>query len=209
MTIEFRHDLTPIAYPDAMAIMSERVEAVIEGKAPEMIWFLEHTPCYTAGTSAKSSDLRDPMFPVYETGRGGQYTYHGPGQQVVYFILDLKKRQQEPDLRQFVHDLEQVVIKALSDIGLKGEVREGRVGVWVKKKHEENKIAALGIRVRRWVTSHGLSLNVDPFLDHYNGIVPCGIAEFGITSLRDMGKDTSMEQAAALLKKRIESHFGL
>lgn len=195
--IEIKRDTTPIAYPAAIDAMNARVEDVINGKADELIWFLEHEPVYTAGTSARKSDLLDPRFPVHETGRGGQYTYHGPGQQIVYFVLDLNKRGQ--DLRQFVRDLEQIVIDTLNDVGVTGERREGRVGVWVVLPDgREEKIAAIGVRVRKWVTSHGLSLNIDPDLSHYTGIVPCGVAEHGVTSLKKLGIEGDVH--AALLQ---------
>lgn len=184
--------------------MDARIEDVIAGTANELVWFLEHEPCYTAGTSAQPSDLLDPRFPLYETGRGGQYTYHGPGQQIVYFILDLNKR--EPDLRKFVFDLEQIVIGTLAGLGVAAERREGRVGVWVAHPDGwEEKIAAIGVRVRKWVTSHGLSLNVNPNLSHYEGIVPCGVSEHGVTSLEKLGV-TGDVQAALLqnIKKSFE-----
>lgn len=179
-----------------MAFMTARVEGIIEVTEDECVWFLEHEACYTGGTSAKASDLLSPQFPVYDTGRGGEYTYHGPGQQIVYLMLDLKKQQQAPDLRRFVYDLEQVIIDTLADFDVIGERRTGRVGVWVVLPDgREEKIAAIGVRVRKWVTSHGLSLNINPDLSHYSGIVPCGIAEHGVTSLAKLGKTGDVRRA--------------
>lgn len=197
----------PIAYDEAMTIMNSRVDDVIAGKADEAIWFLEHAPCYTGGTSAKPADLLSPQFPVFETGRGGEYTYHGVGQQIAYLILDLKKRQQTPDLKKYINDLEQVIIDTLSSVDVKGERRSGRVGVWVVLPDgTEEKIAAIGVRVRKWVTSHGISINVSPDLSHYSGIVPCGIAEHGVTSLDKLGKDLNIQDA---LLQNIQKTFGI
>lgn len=197
--VQFRTSDSLVPYPDALAEMQERVDDIIAGIQPEMVWLLEHEPCYTGGTSAKASDLMNPQFPVYETGRGGQYTYHGPGQLVGYFMLDLKKRQQVTDLRKYIQDLEQVIIDTLAEFGIAGERREGRVGVWVALPDgREEKIAAIGVRVRQWVTSHGISINIDPDLSHYTGIVPCGIAEHGVTSFAKLGKSGDVK--AALLQ---------
>lgn len=252
-----------VAYPDAVARMEQRVADIRAGTADELIWLVEHPPLYTSGTSAKAQDLLQQRFPVYSAGRGGQYTYHGPGQRIAYVMLDLKKRAEarndQPDIRRFVKQLEQWIIDTLATFDVVGEIREGRVGVWVNKKspvtshpssdnissdqqstttgeasgelrknnnsHEparasllhstageasgelrrttEKKIAAIGIRVRQWVTYHGIAINVNPDLSHYNGIVPCGISEFGVTSLADMGKDVSMAQLDAALKAHI------
>jgi lipoyl(octanoyl) transferase len=174
------------AYPDAVAFMEERAAAIAEGRAPELVWLVEHPPIYTAGTSANDSDLLDARFPVFKTGRGGQFTYHGPGQRVGYVMLDLKPR--GGDVRGFVHDLEEWLIRTLAAFNVKGERREGRVGIWVARGGgREDKIAAIGVRVRKWVTFHGVSFNVDPDLTHFSGIVPCGISEHGVTSLHDLG----------------------
>ncbi len=199
--------LTP--YPDALTAMEQRVADIIAGNADELIWLVEHPPLYTGGTSAKASDLLEQRFPVYDTGRGGEYTYHGPSQRVVYLMLDLKKRAEaqgkQPDLRAYVKQLEQWIINALAQFDVKGEVRNGRVGVWVERENSEAKIAALGIRVRKWVSFHGIAINVAPDLSHYNGIVPCGISDFGVTSLADLGKNVSMDEMDEALKGT--SHF--
>ena len=185
--VEWRIDEARVAYPDAVAFMEKRVAAIHNGSAPECVWALEHPPLYTAGTSARAEDLIDARFPVHDTGRGGQYTYHGPGQLVCYVMLDLKKRQQQPDIRDFVWRLEEWIIRALSRLGVYAERRDGRVGLWVAMKDgSEAKIAAIGVRVRRWVTYHGISINIDPDLSHFGGIVPCGLAQFGVTSLADL-----------------------
>lgn len=189
-----------VSYPDALARMTARVEALQQGTADELAWLVEHPPLYTAGTSAKGTDLLGGTgFPVYETGRGGQYTYHGPGQRVAYLMLDLNNRGK--DLRAYVQQLEGWVITALAGFGIEGFLREGRVGVWVNTPRGEAKIAALGVRVQKWVTSHGICINVHPDLSHYAGIVPCGIREFGVTSLKALGVDASMEEVDAALKK--------
>ena len=199
--------LTP--HPVAVTFMEDRVAAILAGRAPELVWLVEHPPVYTAGTSAKDGDLIDARFPVFKTGRGGQFTYHGPGQRVVYVMLDLKRRR--PDVRAFVHDLEEWLIRALARLGVKGERREGRVGIWVVRNDgqgREDKIAALGVRVRRWVTFHGISLNVAPDLTHFSGIVPCGIREHGVTSLKDLGIPAGMADADAALKSAFQEVFG-
>lgn len=197
MDIKTSDDL--VEYPDALAVMEQRVAAIRAGTTPEMIWLLEHPPLYTAGTSAKATDLLNPRFPVFETGRGGEYTYHGPGQRVGYVMLDLKKRQRVPDIKLYVWQLEEWIIRALSDFGVKGERREGRVGIWVAHDGTESKIAALGVRIRHWVTYHGIAINVDPELSHFGGIVPCGIREFGVTSFHDRGVRISMNDLDAAL----------
>ncbi len=176
--------LTP--YPDALAAMDARADAIHAGEADELIWLLEHPPLYTAGTSAQAEDLLDPRFPVYDAGRGGQYTYHGPGQRVVYLMLDLKARGR--DVRAYVTALEEWIIQSLAHLGVTGERRQGRVGIWVQRGPlKEDKIAAIGVRIRRWVTLHGIAINVSPDLGHFTGIVPCGIQEHGVTSLADLG----------------------
>ncbi len=186
-----------------MARMEQRVAAIIDRRAPELVWLLEHPPLYTAGTSARAEDLLAARFPVHVAGRGGQYTYHGPGQRIAYAMLDLRQRGQ--DVRRYVHDLEGWAILALRRFGLNAQRREGRVGLWIDMTAHgrlgEAKIAAIGVRVRRWVTFHGLSLNVAPDLSHYTGIVPCGIAEHGVTSLADLGLDVTMAEMDAALKE--------
>jgi lipoyl(octanoyl) transferase len=195
-----------LAYPDAVAFMEDRAAKIAAGEANEMVWLVEHPPIYTAGTSAKESDLLDTRFPVFATGRGGQYTYHGPGQRVGYVMLDLTRRKK--DVRAFVHDLEEWLIQTLALFNVKGERREGRVGIWVARGPREDKIAAIGVRVRRWVTFHGVSLNVEPELSHFDGIVPCGIREHGVTSLADLGLPVSMADADVAMKTAFEKVFG-
>ncbi|MBA4788527.1 MAG: lipoyl(octanoyl) transferase LipB [Rhizobiales bacterium] len=196
-----------VPYPEAMARMEARVAAIAAGTAPEAVWLLEHPPLYTAGTSAKPEDLVDARFPVFETGRGGQFTYHGPGQRVAYAMLDLKRRQ--PDLRRYVSALEAWLIASLSAFNVTGERREDRVGVWVRRPGGgEDKIAAIGIRVRHWVTFHGISLNVDPDLDHFGGIVPCGVREHGVTSLAALGHLVSLPEVDTVLRVAFEEIFG-
>ncbi|MCE7028354.1 lipoyl(octanoyl) transferase LipB [Jiella avicenniae] len=205
--------LTP--YPDALAAMEARVGAIADGRADEAVILLEHPPLYTAGTGAQDGDLLDRRFPVFSAGRGGQYTYHGPGQRVAYVLLDLKRRRQ--DVRAFVAALEAWIIATLAEFHVAGERREDRVGVWVRRPERpialdgttaEDKIAAIGIRVRRWVTFHGISLNVDPDLSHFSGIVPCGIRGHGVTSLADLGILVSMPEVDALLRRKFEAVFG-
>jgi len=193
-------------YPEAVAFMEARATAIAESQACEMVWLVEHPPIYTAGTSAKDADLIDARFPVFKTGRGGQFTYHGPGQRVGYVMLDLKRR--KADVRVYVRDLEEWLIRALARFGVKGERRAGRVGIWVARGEREDKIAAIGVRVRKWVTFHGVSFNVDPDLSHFTGIVPCGVREHGVTSLADLGVPVSMAEADAALKGAFEEVFG-
>ncbi len=198
---------SPVAYPVAVARMEREAEAIAKGQAPERVWLLEHPPLYTAGTSASPRDLVTPdRFPVFKTGRGGQYTYHGPGQRVAYVMLDLKRRGQ--DVRAFVAGLEAWIIDTLAALGVEGERREDRVGVWVARPGREDKIAAIGIRVRRWVSFHGISLNVAPDLCHFDGIVPCGVREHGVTSLADLGIAASMSEVDAALHASFERIFG-
>lgn len=210
--VEWRVSDAPVAYPDALAAMDVRVEAILAGTAPEMVWLLEHPPLYTAGTSAKAGDLLDARFPVFETGRGGQYTYHGPGQRVAYAMLDLKRR--EPDLRAYVTALESWIIATLAQFNVRGETRPDRVGVWVRRPDKgdgyEDKIAAIGVRVRRWVTLHGIAINVDPDLSHFSGIVPCGISnrKFGVTSLVDLGHPVTTEDVDVALRTTFRDIFG-
>jgi lipoyl(octanoyl) transferase len=194
--VEWRISAEPVAYEHAVADMEERAAKILTGEAPELIWFLEHPPLYTAGTSAKPQDLLEPSrFPVYASGRGGQYTYHGPGQLVAYVMLDLNRRGR--DVRCHVHRLEGWAIAGLSHYGISGEHREGRPGIWVRKPEgREAKIAAIGVRVRRWVTYHGIAINVCPDLSHFGGIVPCGISDAGVTSIADLQAPESAAEKA-------------
>ncbi|MDB5442041.1 MAG: lipoate-protein ligase [Phenylobacterium sp.] len=201
-----------VGYEDAVAAMEARAEAIAEGRAGELVWLLEHPPLYTAGVSAKPGDLLDPgRFPVFRSGRGGQFTYHGPGQRVAYLMLDLRAR--ERDVRAFVAALEAWLIGALAGLEVTGEVRPGRVGVWVERKApgvpaREEKIAAIGVKLRRWVSFHGVSLNVAPDLAHFAGIVPCGQTEHGVTSLVDLGLPATMDDADAALMASFREVFG-
>jgi lipoyl(octanoyl) transferase len=204
--VEWKISDWPVVYPEALAEMEARAAAIAGGSAGEMVWLLEHPPIYTAGTSANQRDLIDARFPVYHTGRGGQFTYHGPGQRVGYAMLDLKRR--KPDVRAYVYDLEQWLIETLAMFNVKGERREGRVGIWVQRGMREDKIAALGVRIKRWVTFHGVALNVDPDLSHFSGIVPCGITAHGVTSLADLGVAVSMADVDIALKQSFEKIFG-
>ena len=199
--IDWRITAEPVAYENAVAHMEAHVAAIRAGTAPEAVWLLEHPPLYTAGTSARGEDLLDPhRFPVYRSGRGGQYTYHGPGQRIAYVMLDLARR--GPDVRAFVFGLEQWIIDTLAEFAVIGERRDGRVGIWVDRgAGREDKIAAIGVRVRRWVTFHGIAVNVAPDLSHYAGIVPCGIAEHGVTSLADLGVAATMDDVDAALRR--------
>ena len=211
-TVEWRIESAPISYLDALQTMEERAAAINDGQAPELIWLLEHPPLYTAGTSADFDDLLQPdRFPVFRTGRGGQFTYHGPGQRVAYVMLDLKRRKQ--DVRAFVHALEQWVIDTLATFNVQGERRDGRVGIWVPRTDRneplrEDKIAAIGVRVRRWVTFHGISINVEPDLSHFDGIVPCGIAQHGVTSLVDLGYPVTLTDVDVALRSAFDGVFG-
>jgi lipoyl(octanoyl) transferase len=202
--------LTP--YEEALAIMDERVAAIAAGRAAELVWLLEHPPIYTAGTSARREDLVDARFPVFAAGRGGQFTYHGPGQRVVYLMLDLKRR--GPDVRRFVTTLEEWIIRTLAAFNVRGERRGDRIGVWVLRPDKgvgcEDKIAAIGIRLRRWVSLHGVALNVEPNLSHFAGIVPCGVsdARYGVTSLVDLGRTVTMPEVDRVLRREFEGLFG-
>jgi lipoyl(octanoyl) transferase len=199
-------------YEEAVAFMEARADAIAAGEAPELVWLVEHPPLYTAGTSAQDGDLIDARFPVHRTGRGGQFTYHGPGQRVAYVMLHLKRR--TPDVRAFVAALEDWITATLAAFNVHGERREDRVGVWVARPDKgagaEDKIAAIGIRLRRWVTFHGISLNVEPELDHFSGIVPCGIsaARYGVTSLVDLGLPITMPEVDSALRAAFEDIFG-
>ena len=204
-----------VAYPDALEFMEARVDAIAMGQAEECIWFLEHPPLYTAGTSAQPQDLTEPdRFPVYQARRGGQYTYHGPGQRVVYVMLDVARRGR--DVRAFVKDLETWVILTLAEFNITGHIRDGRVGVWVERHEQpkrpsgamaEDKIAAIGIRLRKWISFHGISINLEPDLDHFSGIVPCGITEHGVTSLADLGLPVAMSDLDVALMRCFEQVF--
>ena len=197
--------LTP--YPEALADMEARAGAIFDGSGSERIWLIEHPPLYTAGTSADPAEMLDPRFPVYDAGRGGRYTYHGPGQRVAYVQLNLANRGR--DVRAFVHAIEGWVINALSDFGVAARRAEGRIGIWCDDRTgHEAKIGAIGVRVRRWVTFHGFALNVEPDLSHFGGIVPCGIREHGVTSLVDLGRPVSMDEADAALRGAFGRVFG-
>ena len=214
--VEWLISRAPEPYAQAIARMEARADAIARGEAPEAIWLLEHPPLYTAGTSARRADLTDPdRFPVYESRRGGQYTYHGPGQRVVYVMLDLGAR--DRDVRKFVARLEEWVIATLAEFGVRGVVRPGRVGVWVERPDRpaaasgapaEDKIAAIGVRLRKWVSFHGISINLDPDLSHFSGIVPCGIREHGVTSLVDLGLPVTMQDLDLALWQNFERIFG-
>jgi lipoyl(octanoyl) transferase len=209
--VDWRIAPEPVAYPAALTAMRARAAAIAEGTAREAVWLLEHPPLYTAGTSAVAADLLEPnRFPVFAAGRGGQYTYHGPGQRIAYVMLDLRQRGR--DIRALVQELEGWVIDTLAHFNVTGELRDGRIGVWVRRPERgpsrEDKIAALGIRVSRWVSFHGISLNVAPDLSHYAGIVPCGIADQGVTSLEDLGHLVSMPEVDSALRAAFERRFG-
>lgn len=199
-------------YADAVAAMDSRARAIAEGRAAELVWLLEHPPLYTAGTSANRADIKDARFPVHDSGRGGQLTYHGPGQRIAYAMLDLKRR--GPDVRRYVATLEEWIIRSLAAFNVRGERRDDRIGVWVRRPERgdgrEDKIAALGIRVQRWVTLHGIAINVDPDLDHFAGIVPCGVSEprYGVTSLVDLGLPVTMNDFDIALRREFETLFG-
>lgn len=208
--VEWIISSAPMPYPLALEAMRARAAAIAAADAGEAIWLLEHPPLYTAGTSAVPDDLLSPRFPVYDAGRGGQYTYHGPGQRVAYVMLDLTQRGR--DIRCLVKGLESWVIDTLAAHNITGERREGRIGVWVQRPDKgvlrEDKIAAIGVRVSKWVTFHGISLNVMPDLGHYDGIVPCGITDQGVTSFEDLGQLVSMPEVDSVLRKAFEKHFG-
>lgn len=206
--MEWKISGTSVEYSDAISFMEGRVGHIHEGRMEECVWMLEHPPLYTAGTSAKPEDLIDARFPVFETGRGGEHTYHGPGQRVAYVMLDLKKRQKAPDIKQYVCHLEEVIIRTLAHFDVTGERRAGRVGIWVVTPDGEKKIAAIGVRIRHWVTYHGVSVNLDPDLSHFNGIVPCGIREYGVTSLKDLNKSFDSNKFDEVFKAQFEIVFG-
>jgi lipoyl(octanoyl) transferase len=210
--VEWRVSDALVPYESAVAAMEARVAAIAAGREPELVWLLEHPPLYTAGTSAQRADVLEARFPVFESGRGGQMTYHGPGQRVVYVMLDLKRR--GPDVRRFVATLEEWLIQTLAGFNVRGERREDRVGVWVRRPEKgagfEDKIAAIGIRVKQWVTLHGMALNVDPELSHFAGIVPCGVHEqrYGVTSLADLGHLVTMPEVDMMLRREFAPLFG-
>jgi lipoyl(octanoyl) transferase len=203
---------TPVPYPEAVAAMEARVAAIAAHQAPERVWLLEHPPLYTSGTSGRDADLLDPRFPLFATGRGGQLTYHGPGQRVAYVMLDLKRRQ--PDVRAYVAGLEEWIIRTLAAFNVRGERREDRVGVWVKRPDKgaghEDKIAAIGVRLRRWVSFHGISINVEPDLTHFGAIVPCGVVDprYGVTSLADLGLPVTTADVDIALRQAFAEVFG-
>jgi lipoyl(octanoyl) transferase len=206
-SVEWTVSSQPVAYPYAVAAMEARVEAILSGEAAELVWLLEHRALYTAGVSAKPDDLIDPgRFPVFRSGRGGQFTYHGPGQRVAYVMLDLRARRR--DARAFVLALETWIIEALAGLGITGETRAGRVGVWVSTPGPEAKIAAIGVKLRRWVSFHGVSLNISPDLSHFEGIVPCGIRDLGVTSLETLGVATAPGVVDEILAGAFTSVFG-
>jgi len=211
--IEWRVSDGLVPYQAALSVMNERVAAIAVDRAPELVWLLEHPPLYTAGTSAQSGDLVDARFPVHTTGRGGQFTYHGPGQRVAYVMLDLKRR--APDVRRFVATLEEWLIRTLAAFNVRGERRDDRIGVWVARPERgadrEDKIAAIGIRLKRWVSLHGVALNVDPDLTHFSGIVPCGVADerYGVTSLIDLGHIVTVPEVDMALRREFEGLFGV
>jgi lipoyl(octanoyl) transferase len=210
--VDWRIAAAPVPYPEAVAAMEARAEAIAAHQAPELVWLLEHPPLYTSGTSGKADDLLDPRFPLFSTGRGGQLTYHGPGQRVAYVMLDLKRRR--PDVRAYVAGLEEWIIRTLAAFNVRGERREDRVGVWVKRPDKgpgsEDKIAAIGVRLRRWVSFHGISINVEPDLTHFAAIVPCGVADprYGVTSLADLGLTATMEDVDIALRQAFAEVFG-
>ena len=209
---EWRISQAPVRYPDAVAAMEARVAEIATHQAGELVWLLEHPPLYTSGTSGKAQDLLDPRFPMFASGRGGQLTYHGPGQRVAYVMLELKRRR--PDVRAYVASLEEWIIRTLAAFDVHGERRQDRIGVWVRRPDKgegcEDKIAAIGVRLRRWVSFHGISINVDPNLTHFEAIVPCGVADprYGVTSLADLGHPTRMAEFDVALRRAFQDVFG-
>jgi lipoyl(octanoyl) transferase len=212
IAVEWRICDELVPYDAALAEMDARATAIAKGGAPELVWLLEHPPLYTAGSSARPEELIEARFPVYTAGRGGQFTYHGPGQRVAYVMLDLKRRR--PDVRAFVASLEEWIIRTLASFNVRGERREDRIGVWVRRPQQgegrEDKIAAIGVRLKRWVSLHGIALNIDCDLSHFSGIVPCGVAEprYGVTSLADLGLPVSMPEVDVVMRREFEGLFG-
>lgn len=210
--VEWRIESAPVPYPEAVTAMEQRAADIADRKASELVWLLEHPPLYTSGTSGREGDLLDPRFPLFTTGRGGQVTYHGPGQRVAYVMLDLKRRR--PDVRAYVASLEEWIIRTLDAFNVRGERREDRVGVWVKRPDKgvghEDKIAAIGVRLRRWVSFHGIAINVEPELSHFAAIVPCGVVDprYGVTSLVDLGLPVTMEDVDVALRQAFGEVFG-
>src|SRR5437764_1718656 len=210
--VECRISEQPVTYPEAVAAMDSRAAAIASGEAAKLVWLLEHPPLYTAGTSGRNDDLLDPRFPLFTSGRGGQLTYHGPGQRVAYVMLDLKRRR--PDVRAYVAGLEEWIIRTLAHFNVRGERREDRVGVWVKRPDKgaghEDKIAAIGVRLHKWVSFHGIAINVEPDLSHFSAIVPCGVADprYGVTSLVDLGHPVTMEDVDIALRQAFAEVFG-
>ena len=210
--VEWRVSNQPVDYLEAVAAMEARAADIAEGRARELVWLLEHPPLYTSGTSGKAADLLDPRFPLFTTGRGGQLTYHGPGQRVAYVMLDLKRRR--PDVRAYVAALEEWIIRTLASFNVSGDRREDRVGVWVKRPDKgegfEDKIAAIGVRLKRWVSFHGIAINVEPDLNHFSAIIPCGVADprFGVTSLVDLGHPVTLVDVDVALRQSFEEIFG-
>jgi lipoyl(octanoyl) transferase len=210
--VEWRISDSAVPYPEAVAAMEARAAAIASGQAGELVWLLEHPPLYTSGTSGRNEDLLDPRFPLFSAGRGGQLTYHGPGQRVAYVMLDLKRRR--PDVRAYVAGLEEWIIRTLAHFNVRGERREDRVGVWVKRPDKgegyEDKIAAIGVRLRRWVSFHGIAINVEPELSHFSAIVPCGVVDprYGVTSLVDLGHPVTMADVDIALRQAFEEVFG-
>jgi lipoyl(octanoyl) transferase len=210
--VEWRIEDSAFGYPEAVAAMEARAAEIAAGRASEMVWLLEHPPLYTAGTSGRNDDLLDPRFPLFTSGRGGQLTYHGPGQRVAYVMLDLKRRR--PDVRAYVAGLEEWIIRTLAHFNVRGERRENRVGVWVKRPDKgpgfEDKIAAIGVRLRKWVSFHGIAINVEPDLSHFSAIVPCGVADprYGVTSLVDLGYPVAMADVDIALRQAFAEVFG-
>ncbi len=207
--VEWIIDKELIPYENAVNSMESRIADIRAGLKDELIWLLEHPSLYTAGTSARSEDLLDARFPIYKSGRGGEYTYHGQGQRVAYVMLDLRARQNnKPDIKGYIWSLEEWIIRSLVEFDIKGERRDGRVGIWVVMEDgSESKIAAIGVRIRKWVSYHGISINLNPDISHFDGIVPCGISEYGVTSIHEMGKNISMHELDIALQKSFDKVF--
>jgi len=206
--MEWRTEKNTVAYENAVAFMESRVAGIRSGMEDELVWLIEHPPLYTAGTSAGEGELLEQRFPVYKTGRGGRYTYHGPGQRVAYVMKDLRRSSKQPDIKQYIHNLEEWVIRSLEPFGIRGERRDDKVGIWVVTDAGECKIAAIGVRVRHWVTFHGVAINVSPDLSHFSGIVPCGIRDAGVTSLSKLlGREVNLKEFDGALKETWKKVF--